>query len=148
MRYIAASGALLLLISGCFSYAPYEQPAPKPGDHVTADLTPAGSEHMARWVGPDVGSVNGEVLSADGGDMLLSVRSTTNYRDITTSWQGEQVRIPLGDVDRMLTKKFSIGRTLLATGAAVGVALLGAKVLTGGSSGATTGSSGGGPAPQ
>jgi len=137
-------GLAVLLLAGCFTYVPYEQATPRAGDHVTADLTPGGSEELARLVGPRVGSVRGQVLTADGNSMLLSVSSTTSYDDQTTDWKGEQVAVPLGNVNQILTKKFSAGRTLMLTAAVVGVGILGAKILTGVDQSNHNGSTGGG----
>jgi len=143
MKQLMISLAALLL-AGCFIYVPYEQTTPRTGDHVTADLNPGGSEELARLVGPQVGSVRGQVLTADASSMLLSVSSTTSFDEQTTYWKGEQVAVPLGSVDHILTKKFSAGRTLMLTAAVVGVGILGAKILTGVDQSNHNGSTGGG----
>jgi hypothetical protein len=140
--------AAMLLLSGCFTYVPYEHTTPRTGDRVTADLTPSGSEDLARLVGPRVGSVRGQVVNADASSLLLSVSSTTNYDEVTTDWKGETVALPLGGVDHILAKKFSVGRTLLMTGVTVGVGILGAKILTGVTNSSNGTNGGGGPNPN
>jgi|GEM_PF-1653738 len=142
-------GAAALLLAGCFSYVPYEHLTPRQGDHVTADLTPDGSQDLARLVGPRVGSLRGQVVNADTDRMLLSVSSTTNFDDETTYWKGEEVPVPMGGVDHLLAKKFSVGRTILVTAAFVTVGVLGAKILTSVDKGGNTqNGGGGGPSPN
>jgi hypothetical protein len=87
-------------------------------------------------------------VNADASSLLLSVSSTTNYDEVTTDWKGETVALPLGGVDHILTKKFSVGRTLLMTGVTVGVGILGAKILTGVTNGGNGTNGGGGPQPN
>ena len=137
-------GAAAVLLTGCFTYVPYEHVTPREGDHVTADLTPDGSQDLARLVGPRVGSLRGQVVNADTDRMLLSVSSTTNFDDETTYWKGEEVAVPMGGVDHLMTKKFSVGRTLLVTAAAVGVGLLAGKVVSGVDKGNSSQNGGGG----
>jgi len=144
IKHLVVGAAAALLLTGCFTYVPYEHATPRTGDRVTADLTPDGSQDLARLVGPRVGSVRGQILNADTDRMLLSVSSTTNFDDETTDWKGETVAVPMGGVDHLLTKKFSVGRTLLVTAAAVGVGLLAGKVVSGVDKGSSSQNNGGG----
>jgi hypothetical protein len=139
----------VLLLVGCYSYRPLENPTPASGTRVAADLTDAGSIEMASQIGPGITSVYGEVLQSDSQAVLLALSSVLGRNQEETLWKGEQVRIPLTTVARVQQRRFALGKSLLFGGAFVGGLLGAVKAFegSGNSSGGVTGG-GGGPSPQ
>jgi hypothetical protein len=138
----------LLLVAGCYSYHPLENPTPASGTRVAADLTDAGSLEVANQVGPGVVSVRGEVVESDRDALLLALTSVLGRNEQETFWKGEQVRIPLVTVARVQQRRFALGKTILFSGAVVGGLFAAVAAFTGEGSGGGGGSGGGDPSPQ
>jgi hypothetical protein len=112
------------VLNACTVYRPIEQPVPKEGSKVAADLTDAGSAGMARWVGPGVTEIRGQVVTASEEALLVSVRVVQNRSGTETTWKGEQVDIPQNWISSLRREEFSWTRTGL-----VGVLVAGAVYL-------------------
>lgn len=138
----------LLLVAGCYSYHPLENPTPASGTRVAADLTDAGSLEVANQVGPGVVSVRGEVVESDRDALLLALTSVLGRNEQETFWKGEQVRIPLVTVARVQQRRFALGKTILFSGAVVGGLFAAVQAFTGEGSGGGGGGGGGDPSPQ
>jgi hypothetical protein len=141
--------ALLPLVGACYTYDVVELPTPAAGTRIEAELTGAGSLELAEQLGQNIAAVRGEVVASDDLEMLLALNSVTVKDNDRTSWKGEQVRIPLTTVARVHRRRFSLGRTLLLGGAAIG-ALVAAGLAFDGEGSAVGGGvgTGGGPGPQ
>jgi hypothetical protein len=138
----------VLLVAGCHSYHPLENPAPASGTRIAADLSDAGSLEMASQIGPGATTVRGEVVESDSAGLLLALRSVLGRNEQETFWNGEQVRIPLTTVARVQQRRFALGKTILFGGAVVGGLLGAIKAFEGDGGGGGAGGGGGGPAPQ
>lgn len=145
MRHAALT--LLLLVAGCYTYRPLENPAPASGTRVAANLTDAGSVALASQIGPGVSSVRGEVLESSPDALLLALTSVLGRNEQETFWKGEQVRIPLTTVARVEQRRFALGKTVLFGGAVLGGLFAAIKAFEGGGGGGMSGG-GGGPEPQ
>ena len=131
-------------LTGCYKYTPLATADPAPGARIAVDLTPTGSDTLARFVGPNVMAIEGRVVEAAGSDLLLAVsvvRKRTGEEDF---WKGETVSIPRGVVSGLRQRRLATGRTLLLAGA---VAALGATVGAAASGGGSGGGGGGGGPP-
>jgi hypothetical protein len=139
----------LPLLGACYFYDSVEQPAPVAGTRIEAELTGAGSDQLASQLGPEIATLRGHLLETDHSSLLLSINSVTVRNHERTSWKGEQVRIPLSTVSRVQQRKFSLGRTLLLGGAAIGGLVAALVAFEGGgfASGGGVGT-GGGPGGQ
>jgi hypothetical protein len=138
----------VLLVAGCYSYHPLENPAPASGTRVAADLTNAGSLEMASQIGPGATTVRGDVVESDSAGLLLALRSVLGRNEQETFWNGEQVRIPLTTVARVQERRFALGKSILFGGAVL-VSLLGAiEAFESDERGGGGPGGGGGPAPQ
>jgi hypothetical protein len=142
-----ASPILVLLVAGCYTYRPLENPDPASGTRVAADLTDAGSVEMASQIGPGVNSVRGEVVESSRDALLLALTSVLGRNEQETFWKGEQVRIPLTTVARVEERRFALGKTLLFGGTVLGGLLAAIAAFEGSGSGGMSGG-GGGPQPQ
>lgn len=139
----------LPLLGACYFYDSVEQPAPVAGTRIEAELTGAGSDELASQLGPQIATLRGHLLETDHSSLLLSINSVTVRNHERTSWKGEQVRIPLSTVSKVHQRKFSLGRTLLLGGAAIGGLVAALVAFEGGgfASGGGVGT-GGGPGGQ
>jgi hypothetical protein len=137
------------LIGACYFYDPVEQPAPVAGTRIEAELTGSGSEELAPQLGPQIATLRGQLLETDQSTLLLSINSVTVKNHERTSWKGEQVRIPLSTVSRVHQRKFSLGRTFMLGGAAIGALVAAVVAFDGGGSAVGGGvGTGGGPGGQ
>jgi hypothetical protein len=110
----------ILLLAGCYTYRPLQQPDPTPGDRVSAQLTTDGSRDLAGQIGPEVLHIEGNVLDLDSTAFNLEVREIESYRGIRSDWHGEQVRLPRQAVAGMQERRLSIGGTTLMGGVLLG----------------------------
>jgi hypothetical protein len=139
----------LPLLGACYFYDPVEQPAPVAGTRIEAELTGAGAAELATRLGPQIATLRGHLLESDQSSLLLSINSVTEKNHERTSWKGEQVRIPLSTVSRVHQRKFSLGRTLMLGGAAIGALVAAVVAFDGGGSAVGGGvGTGGGPGGQ
>lgn len=110
----------LLLLPGCYRYAPVAAAGTAPGSEVRLHLTPEGSSRVASSLGPETTVVTGRVDAGRGDQLSLVVSSTTKAYGGTVRWIGERVTIPLDVIARSERRVLDRRRTLLAGG---GVAL-------------------------
>jgi hypothetical protein len=117
---------LMVLLAGCYSYAPIEPGAVPAGLEVRARITGAASDRIA----PMIGSVNsrvleGSVVENNAGAMVLQV-PTGAMSNVTTDLVQLQTRVPLTPVDfvSLERRRVDVTRTSLLAGAiAVGVGI-------------------------
>jgi hypothetical protein len=146
MRIVALI-LVVLLVAGCYTYRPLENPTPASGTRVAADLTDAGSLELASQIGPGASSVRGQVVESNHDVLLLALTSVLGRNEQETFWKGEQVRIPLTTVARVEQRRFALGKTLLFGGTVLGGLVAAIAAFEGSGSGGMSGG-GGGPQPQ
>lgn len=139
---------ILPLTVACYRYGGIEVPAPDSGTQVSAELTGAGSAELANQLGPNVTTVRGQVLESMGDTLLLALSAVTGRNQQETFWKGEQVRIPLAAVARVQQRRFSLGRSLLLGGAALGAMVVAGKAFEGNGSAVGGAPGGSNPPPQ
>src|SRR5256886_14396354 len=85
-------------LAGCYIYRPLAAPRPEPATYLAVTLTEAGSEDLARYIGPDVRVVRGRLQSTNARGLTVSV-SPVELRCVDVlSWQGETGGVPRGFV--------------------------------------------------
>jgi hypothetical protein len=104
------------LLAGCYTYRPLPDPAPEPGDRVSAQLTTEGSRDLTGQIGPEVLHVEGNVVTADSSGLDLEVQEVESYRGIRSDWHGEHVRLPRTAVAGIQQRRLSLGGTTLMGG--------------------------------
>lgn len=104
-------------IAGCYSLQPAVQ-APEIGTVVALDITDAGRVALGGMIGPEIGQVEGRLISAENGEYLIAVSSVRYLRGGEQIWAGERVRLSKEHVGNTYEKKFHKGRTI-ALGATV-----------------------------
>jgi hypothetical protein len=141
--------AALPLLGGCYTYDSVGHPAPLAGTRIEAELTGTGAAELAGQLGPDITALRGQVIDSNHVGLLVSLNSVTVRSHERTSWKGEQVRIPLSTVARVNQRRFSLGRSLLLGGAAIGALVAAVVAFDGGGSAVGGGvGTGGGPGSQ
>lgn len=149
MRTLSLIGVLCLTGggAGCYNYSPLTTPSPEPGTYLAVTLTDAGSDELARSLGPAAFVVRGRYLTNDERGMLISVSSIETKQGFALPWSGETVAVPDNAVASLDVRRLARGRSLLLAGVGAGglVATTLAFSLLGGG---TTPNPGGGRPPK
>jgi hypothetical protein len=142
----AAWSLVAVTNAACYSYVPLAAPAARDGDVLRVRLTPSGTVDLARYIGPRVVALDGQLLraSADSG-LTIAVTELRASDGTRTLWAGDAPLLisPLA-VAGLERRELSRRRTILTSAvAATGVVTLGVvAVRRGGKE-----SPGGGPPP-
>lgn len=136
--------AVLCGAAGCYNYRPLTTPSPEPGTYLALTLTEAGSDELARALGPSVFVVRGRFLGPSEKGLLISVGSVETKRGVQSPWEGEAVDFPADAVASLEVRSLAKGRSILLASVGAGglVATTLAFSLLGGG---TSLNSGGGP---
>ena len=119
MRLTIVAAAAVL--GGCYTYSPLATPTPEIGTSLAATLTSAGSQDLARYLGPDVFVVRGRyVRSMEDGGIVLSVTSVELQRGDEVSWAGEAVDLPNSAIASLEVRRLARGKSLLLAGVGAG----------------------------
>jgi hypothetical protein len=112
------------LVAGCYTLQPAMR-APEAGTVVALDITDVGRVALSGSMGPEIGQLEGRLISSENGEYLISVSSVRYLRGGTQIWAGERVRVREDYVGNTYEKRFSKGRTLaLGATVAAGIAAL------------------------
>ena len=140
--------AVLGMLSGCHTYLPLGTSEPQVGTRVAAELTGHGSDTLARYVGPGITTLRGDVVVTESAEVVLSVTSVTDRAGQEKFWKREQVRVPRVAVQNFQQRKFSLGRSLLLGAAFLGGSVAAWEVFKGGIRGGALPPGGGGGEPK
>jgi hypothetical protein len=109
--------ACLLSGAGCYTLQS-AQTTPAPGAVMAFDVNDAGRVALGGTIGPEIGQIEGRVLSQENGEYLVSVSAVRLLRGGEQVWSGERVRINREHVGNTYERRFDKGRTI-ALGAVV-----------------------------
>ena len=118
--------AAVPVLSGCYGYYASPNANAVVGRRVQLALSDSGSVMLASQLGPSSNAVEGRLLADSGNLFLLSVVGVQRRDGNGSEWKGEQVAIPHPFVTTVAERRFSIGRTALAS-VLTGVALVAAQ---------------------
>lgn len=113
----------VVLSWGCYVHVPEVAVAPDPGTRVRILLTDAGSTELARYIGPRVGTINGDIIRSDDGELQLAVSSTVTRDENETFWKGEAVTVSRQYIAVLQRRKLAVGRTAAFVGGLAGAAI-------------------------
>jgi hypothetical protein len=132
IRLMFTVAGIGLLTTSCYSLQPAAA-VPVPGTRVALAINDVGRVALGGSMGPELLRVEGSLQSKDGDDYFVNVSGVELLQGGFQSWAGETVRINSSYVSAVYEKKFSKGKTLLASAVVVaGVALLaGGKSIPG-----------------
>ena len=126
-------GFAMLAVAGCYTYEPVTlMPAPQPGTDLRLSITDRGTADLRDYLGPNVESLNGQLLAADTSELNLAVRSIVFYNGSEQFWTGDRVRIPRSVVARVELRRFSASRTGFLTALSIAGAIVLGNALIGG----------------
>ena len=91
VRALVAS--FLLVTQACYAFVPLSSGAsPRVGQPARVHLTAEGTAELARYLGPNVASAEGMVVSiADDGTIMLAVETVQHTNQLVQPWNGEGV---------------------------------------------------------
>jgi hypothetical protein len=112
--------AVLALTAGCYNYNALTTPSPEPGTYLAVRLNDAGSDELARYLGPSIFVVRGRYLGPSDRGLLVSVSSVETKRGIGYPWEGETVTLPTDAIASLDVRRLSKGRSLLLAGVGAG----------------------------
>jgi hypothetical protein len=149
MRLIRRSVLLSVLLASwaCYDYHPITQTGASSGTEVRISLTDQGSINLAPLIGPQITKVDGTLTSVADTMLVVQVSSVINRVGFSSSWNGEQLRVPKAAVSSLERRSLNRKKSWLVGGgslAAVALAGLGFELVGGGGKG-TPGGNGGGP---
>lgn len=136
---------LVLLLAGCYVYAPVGMGPPPTGRPVRLTLTDAGTVNLASELGPSVEAVGGKLIGNTADAYVLALSDSRKRNGIEIDWRGEQVSISKSLVATVQQRQFSRGRTALVAGGVVAAMLVARQTLWG--PGGVFGSASPGPGP-
>lgn len=117
----------LFLGTGCYTLKSTST-APTPGSVMAFDINDAGRVALGGTIGPEIGQVEGRLVSQDNGEYVLAVSTVRFLRGGEQVWSGERVRINRDQVGNSYVRRFDKGRTV--TLGAVVVAGVAALILS------------------
>lgn len=120
MRRVPLRLLLFALLTGCYVNVPLvgSRPEPVPGTRLVIELTDQGRIGMERQLGSEVAKVEGALVSRSDTSYVLGVATVVGLYGALSKWQGERVTLRADHVRRLSERRFSLGRTVMAAGAA------------------------------
>lgn len=115
---VPAFGALL---TGCYTLQPVRSGVvPEPGHEMAFDVTDAGRVALGGVIGPEIGQIEGRLVSKESGEYTVAVSAIHYLRGGEHVWTGERVTLKQEWVSNAYEKKFSRGRSLALAAVSVG----------------------------
>ena len=145
IRILAAWVAVAFV--ACHRYEPATAATVARGTSVSVSLTDFGTANLGRLLGMGVGTVEGDLLAVSDSALTIAVQLVRQRDGIETFWKGEQVSIPRVEVAEIRQRRFSKGRSAMATVAVIAAAVGAVEAFIGTGSGTPPagGPGGGGP---
>jgi hypothetical protein len=108
---------LAAVVCGCYSYGdPPQAHAVAPGIQIRMQLTGTGTDSLARFLGPNVASVDGRLIVANTDSYEVGVTEVVMHSGMEQYWKGESVTLPKPFVANIQERQFSWGKSGLLAG--------------------------------
>lgn len=111
--------ALLALLanSACYAYQPAGSGTPHPGRGVRFQLTEAGSTDLAKYLGPNVIEVSGQLTDVlSSGELVVAPEWVKTSNGISQPWSGEgSLNVPRDYVRSLDERAFNRRKTIIAS---------------------------------
>lgn len=122
--------ALVEVLAGCYVQQPVMGAGgPQPGTMLGMDVNDVGRLALGGQMGPEIVHVEGRLISAQGDEYELAVRSVKLIRGGDQVWNWERVRIKKDYIANTYERRFSKSQTLaLGAVAAAGVVYVATKL--------------------
>jgi hypothetical protein len=105
------------VVCGCYQSVPIELAKARNGTKLRVSLTDAGSDSLARYLGPGVQTVDGKLIQTDQNNISLGVTQVTMRSGVDQFWKGETVILPKYSLGTVQERQISKPRTILLGGA-------------------------------
>lgn len=122
-RRVGICAALVGTLAGCYTLRPASASSLQVGTKVAIDVNDAGRLGLGGQIGPEIGRIDGMLVSKENGEYLLAVSGVRYLRGGEQVWTGERVGIKSEYVGTAYERRFSKGRTT-----ALGVAVVGGLI--------------------
>lgn len=141
------SAAGLVVATGCHRWIPAPPPqGPGPGAIVEVTLTADGTAAVTSLVGPNVGSLRGEVLATNGDTIRIAVQELMTRDGQPLYLQGLSLDLPSSAASSVRQRQFDRRRTAIAVAVAAAGTVALIRAVRFGGDGILPGNGGGNPA--
>jgi len=113
---VAVIAVFAAMLSGCYTYGPLQSTAPELGKPMRVTLTLTGGDSLARWLGPNVATVDGRLIQNTATAYEIGVTSVVMHSGMEQYWKGETVTLPKPLIASVQERTFSWGKTGLLAG--------------------------------
>jgi hypothetical protein len=122
MRVRFSICSVAVLACGCYTSVPIQLAAAPPSTKLVVALTDAGSDSLARYLGPGVETVSGKLLQNGDNGISLAVTQVTMRSGAEQFWKGETVALPKYSIGTVQQRQISKPRTILLSAAILAAA--------------------------
>ena len=110
---------LAVVLCGCYTYAEPKTATLEPGKQLRVQLTLTGGDSLARFLGPNVASVDGRLVIVNETSYEVGVTQVVMHGGMEQYWKGETVTLPKPFVASIEERTLSWGKTGILAGAIV-----------------------------
>jgi hypothetical protein len=136
LRLVSRRAGAALLLAGCTTTASLPPSAVAPGTATTAELTPEGQSAVAPLFGARVVTLEGRVVGRADSVVRIAVTTVRRENGVSESWPADEIALPPGAVRALRVRRLSVGRSVVAGGAAaVAMFLVGRSIGSGSGNG-------------
>jgi hypothetical protein len=122
MRVRFSLCSVAIVASGCYGNVPIQLSSAPMNTKLVVALTDAGSDSLARYLGPGVETVSGKLMQNGDNGISLAVSQVTMRSGAEQFWKGETVALPKYSIGTVQEHKLSKPRTILLGAAIVAAA--------------------------
>ena len=125
--------ALSIPLMGCYTLEPIGGATPEVGRRLSVDINDQGRVALGGSIGPEIGSIEGRLVSQENGEFMLAVSHVRFLRGGEQTWTGEKVSIRKDFIGTTYERRFHKGRTAMLAAVLVSgvVAIVAAQDLLG-----------------
>ena len=127
MRRSIIAVAPVLIAMGCYSLQPVVGQTLPLGANVSLAVNDAGRVALGGQMGPEISEVEGRLLQKDSVEYVLAVSQVHLMRGGEQIWSGERIRVKAEYVTGVTEKRFSQGKTVAISAAAIGIVVIAIK---------------------
>lgn len=102
---------VMLLATGCYSYAPALSTTPAPGTEVAVILTDRGRIALNERVGPEMDQLRGRLVSSSDSNLTIAMTESVSLRGVEATWTDERISLARDHISTVRVRAFSRGRT-------------------------------------
>ena len=113
VRYLAP---ILCVLCACYESVPIELARVQPGTKLRVSLTDAGSDSLARYLGPGVETIDGKLIATTDSGVSISVSQVAMRSGQDQFWKGETVVIPRYSLSTVQARRINKPKSLLLGG--------------------------------